>query len=445
MLRGSRVIVIGAGLSGLVAARELTRLGAEVTVFEARQRIGGRVWTLRDGAFPPLHAEAGGEFIDGNHEALIGLARSLRLPLRRVLRAGFGLALSIDGRVRLTRSQATVWRRLQRAFRPAIAAFEAADRDTTSGAATSMAGLSLATLLDRANADATVRALAEALRGYFLADPDALSALVVVEQAAESGSLGREKMFRIEGGNDRLSDALIRDARLSVRLGHAVAAVHQDAASVRLLVEDVRGRRTGIEADYAVCTVPLPVLLEWPFTPALPDAQRRAFQAVSYGPATKVFLRSERPWWRRARRPNAFGTNLPIGAVWESCEEVRGGSDLTLLAGGSASAQLRDLLATDGIAGVMRHLRWLGRPAQLPRLARVVTWESDPWSRGGYAVFGPGFDTIDEPLLRRPFGRVFFAGEHTSEHWQGFMNGAVESGLRVAADVEGRVRLERWR
>src|SRR6185503_2877532 len=161
-----------------------------------------------------------------------------------------------------------------------------------------------------------------------------------------------------------------------------------------------------------------------------------AFEALSYGPATKVFLRSDVPWWRRAGRPNAFGTNLPIGAVWESCEEVRGGSDLTLLAGGSASAQLRDLLATEGVAGVMRHLRWLGRPAPLPRLARVVSWESDPWARGGYAVFGPGFDPIDEPLLRRPFGRVFFTGEHTSEHWQGFMNGAVESGLRVAADVE---------
>jgi monoamine oxidase len=136
---------------------------------------------------------------------------------------------------------------------------------------------------------------------------------------------------------------------------------------------------------------------------------------------------------------------LPIGAVWESCEEVRGGSDLTLLAGGSASAQLRELLDSEGVAGVMRQLQWLGRPADIPRLARVVSWERDPWARGGYAVFGPDFDVIDAPLLRRPFGRVFFAGEHTSANWQGFMNGAVESGLRAAADIEGRVRLERWK
>lgn len=445
MLRGCRVMVVGAGLSGLVAARELTRRGAEVTVFEARQRIGGRVWTLRDGEFPPLHAEAGGEFIDGNHTALIDLTRSLGLTTRRILRAGFGLALSIDGRIRLTYSQATVWRRLRRALKPAIAAFEAANCDATSGAATAIARISLADLLARADADVTVCALAEALRGYFLADPDALSALVVVEQASEPGSPGREKMFRIEGGNDRLAEALVRDAKIPVRLGHAVSAVHQDARSVRLLVEDARGRRSGIEGDYAVCTVPLPVLLDWSFTPALPDAQRRAFEALSYGAATKVFLRSDRPWWRRAGRPNAFGTNLPIGAVWESCGEVRGGSNLTLLAGASASTQLRDLLDTAGVAGVMRHLRWLGRPPEVPRLARVVSWELDPWARGGYAVFGTAFDTIDAPLLRLPFGRVFFAGEHTSENWQGFMNGAVESGLRVAADVEGRVRVERWR
>ena len=93
-------MVVGAGLSGLVAGRELTRRGAEVTVFEARERIGGRVWTLRDGAFPPLHVEAGGEFVDGNHDAVLGLARTLRLPVRRVLRKGFGMN-SADRSVRL--------------------------------------------------------------------------------------------------------------------------------------------------------------------------------------------------------------------------------------------------------------------------------------------------------------------------------------------------------
>ena len=123
--------------------------------------------------------------------------------------------------------------------------------------------------------------------------------------------------------------------------------------------------------------------------------------------------------------------------MWESCEEVRGASDLTLLAGGSGSAQLRTMLESEGVAGALRHLRWLGTPAELPRLARVVAWESDPWARGGYAVFGPAVrSSSPAPLLRRPFGRIFFAGEHTSENWQGFMNGAVESGLRATADLE---------
>jgi monoamine oxidase len=438
-------MVVGAGLAGLVSARALTRRGADVTVFEARDRIGGRVWTLRDGAFPPLHAEAGGEFIDADHEAIISLARRLDVPLRRVLRAGFGLALSLDGRIRVSSSQATLWQQLQRALGPAITAFEASGCDRTSGVALDLARLTVTDLIDRARANASVRGLAEALRCYFLADPDRLSALVVVEQASESGSLGRQKMFRVEGGNDRLLDAIVRDARISIRLRHNVAAVHQDAERVRLLVEDGHGRRAGVEADYVVSTVPLPVLLEWSFTPAIPEPQRLAFERLSSGPATKVFLRSETPWWRRAGRPNAFGTNLPVGAVWESCEEVHGGSDLTLLAGGSASAQLRTLVEREGVPGIMGQLRWLGRPVRLPSLARVVDWEADPWARGGYAVFGPEFDLVDAPLLRRPFGRLFFAGEHTSENWQGFMNGAVESGLRVASDLEGRERVQRWR
>src|SRR4029453_1381387 len=105
---------------------------------------------------------AGGEFIEAEHEALISVTRTLRVPLRRVRRAGFGLALSNGRRVRVMRSQTIVWRQLQRDLAPAIAAFQAAGSDRTSAAAVEIARQSLAEILDRAQAGGNVRALAEA-------------------------------------------------------------------------------------------------------------------------------------------------------------------------------------------------------------------------------------------------------------------------------------------
>jgi monoamine oxidase len=113
---------------------------------------------------------------------------------------------------------------------------------------------------------------------------------------------------------------------------------------------------------------------------------------------------------------------------------------LTLLAGGRASGELRAIISAEGMHGVLHRLRWLGTPAPL-LAARTVTWEDDPWARGGYAYFDPSFDPKLRDWLSRPAGRVLFAGEHTSHRWQGYMNGAVESGRRVAAEVRALVKL----
>jgi monoamine oxidase len=437
------VIVAGAGLSGLVAARELTRRGADVELVEARGRMGGRVWTLRDGALAPFHAEAGGEFIDGEHDALRTIARDLDLSLVRVLRKGFGVALDYGGRVHVSPSQAVAWRSLQRLLVPATRALEIDDEESAAARA-AIARRSFAEVLETVGASARVRALAVALRGLFLAEPEHLSALVILDEAADNRAPGRQQMFRVEGGNDRLIDALAHRSRLTVRLRHVVRAVRQSERGVRVTIEDPHGRRATKSVDYLVATVPLPALLDWRFSPALPASQRHAFQSLSYGPATKILLRSARPWWRGKNRPHAYGSNLPVGALWDACEEMRGAAVLTLLAGGAASQAVRSLIDRDGIDGVLSYLRWLGAAREPTKLARVVTWERDPWSRGGYAVFGPRFDPASQPLLRQAFGRVLFAGEHTSDRWQGFMNGAVESGLRVASELEALERIERW-
>jgi monoamine oxidase len=431
-----RVVVAGAGLAGLAAADALAREGAYVQVIEPRIRLGGRVWTIRDAPLSPFHAEAGGDLIDAEHTAIRALARELGLPLTRVLRTGFGLAVERHGRVRVHKSQQSQWQQVRRVLAREVKALETVDADWQSSVAHNLAGQSLAATLTARHASPDACAMAVALRGFYLADPDRLSTLVAVEQLLAGSDPGAAPMFRVKGGNDRLATALARRSRAGILLNHIVRGVTAAPSGVRVALHDAAGMLQQIDADYIVVTAPVSVVREWHFDPPLRDTQRRAFEALSYGRATKALLRFDHPWWRRRDRPRGFGTTLPVGAVWDAAEGQRGGAILTLLAGGIASAQLQALLAQPGPRGAVDHLRWLGRWRGAPPAVWSVTWESDPWARGGYAVFGPAFDPGWRFELARAHGRVVFAGEHTSRDWQGYMNGAIESGQRAAREVQ---------
>jgi monoamine oxidase len=257
---------------------------------------------------------------------------------------------------------------------------------------------------------------------------------VAVEQTL-IGDPGAVRMSRVKGGNDRLLAALQKATGGRLELQHVIRAVGNEAGGVSVTIEGPDRRRAVARADYLVVAVPAPHLVEWTIEPALPDPQQQALRSLVYGAATKAVLRFTRRWWRRAGRPKAFSTNLPVGAVWESAEDQKKACLLTLMAGASASTALREILDRDGGAGATKRLRWLnGGPREQPQL-HWVSWERDPWARGGYAVFTTSFDPALRPWLARGTGRLVFAGEHTSRDHQGSMNGAVESGLRAAREV----------
>src|SRR6185436_6812493 len=159
-LSGVRVIVAGAGLAGLTAAYELGRRGAHVLVFEARDRLGGRLWTMRDHD-AETHVEAGGEFIDGEQTEIRALAASLRVGLVRVLRRGLGVALNVDGKRQISANQQRAWRSLIRPLRPAVAAFKAAGCDWNTPSASAIAGYSFAGALKTARASRQNVAMSE--------------------------------------------------------------------------------------------------------------------------------------------------------------------------------------------------------------------------------------------------------------------------------------------
>ena len=279
------------------------------------------------------------------------------------------------------------------------------------------------------------------LRGFFAADPDELSLLALVDQFASDEDPGAARLHRIAGGNDRLASALAKALGGRVRLDTELVAVSHRGQRVRASLK--HGRQTAqLQCDYVIFAVPAPLLRRVPIMPALPAQQHEAISKLRYGRTTRSLLQFSNRFWRAPGRLRAFGSPLPMGAVWDGNEEQRGRPGiLSLLAAGSASDATMETITKEGPAALVRSLEWLGsRRAEL-LAARYVQWEADPWARGGYAVFDPSFDPLQRSWLARPFGRLFFAGEHTSHAWQGYMNGAIESGRRAAAEVAATHRM----
>lgn len=437
MLEGVSVLVVGAGLAGLTAARDLVALGAAVTVVEARNRVGGRVSTIRAGFADGQHAEAGGDFIDENHDEMRRLVKSLRLDVVQILRHGWSYVRPDEaGTLRAAPiTPGAGWDRLASALAALGAPYRLAERRWDTPIAAAIARRSVRQWLDESQADADLRAVATGLRGFFLAEPDELSLLALVDQFASGDPPASPRTYRVLGGTDRVATALAAPLADRVNLSTELVALSQRGARVRATLRHKRQTQQ-FACDYVVCTLPTSILRRVPITPALPPQQHEAIAALKYGRATKTLLQFSSRFWRVPRKPSAYASALPFGAVWDANEEQRGKpAILSLLAGGAASDDTIAVLGREGAVGVAKQLEWLGSGRAQLLHAHHVSWEADPFARGGYAFFDPSFPPARRGLLAQPCGRLFFAGEHTSLRWQGYMNGAVESGRRAAAEI----------
>ncbi|HET6830711.1 MAG TPA: NAD(P)/FAD-dependent oxidoreductase [Solirubrobacterales bacterium] len=395
------VAVIGAGFAGLAAAERLAEAGWEVVVLEARDRVGGRVWSQEHGGGI---VERGGEFITGGYDETERVAARLGLALDgmginypdRELRPGPGPGAE--------------------ALRAGAEAAAAAGREAPPGtAATSV----LAAAVD----DPDVRDVLATRLQSALAHPfEALDARFVVHlpylvAAAETR--------RIRGGNQSLAAALAARLPAPVRTGATVAEVRSHDEGVRLV-----GAGVDLEVDACVVAIPLTLLPELRFDPPLPDRQRDAIAAIPTSHAAKLAVPL-----RTARAPRALMAARDRFWAWTSACDGSGGRIANAWAG--AEPVLERLEVAAGPA------RWLAALADLwpelepdPGGALLTDWRSDPWARGAYSVLPDVTDERGDAARAAAAPSVVFAGEHTAEpEWTGTMEGALRSGSRAAGEL----------
>ena len=199
---------------------------------------------------------------------------------------------------------------------------------------------------------AKVRASVRAFRGFFLADPEDLSVLPLVEQFADRRNT-RTRSHLPDYGRQRSARHGHGQAAAAARCCCApLSAVPGSANAVcTVTVEDGSGRRSEIEGAFLVCALPASTARDVVFEPRAAGTAARRDLHLRYGAATRLLLQFDRRFWKQRGRPIAFGTDLPIGAIWDGNEQQRGPAILSFLAGGRASSELQQILRTKGRPG----------------------------------------------------------------------------------------------
>lgn len=417
-----RVLVLGAGVAGLTAAWRLLQAGIEVEVLEARDRVGGRLWTSF--AYGPFPVELGAEFIHGDRVITWQFLQRYGLHAlddpsqdRRYVGINSRVLPSAD----LSRSVG------EGIFTPLAQAAEAWD-------ATGQPDTDLASALRWWATQQGIQVTPELWELWqtlaaigWSADLEDIGVSGEIEATYEGDGL---RNWRIAEGEQALAERMARELGESVRLGCIVERVEWDADGVRVLASD--GEHRG---RWAVIALPLGVLQSGTveFSPGLPQEFCEAIERLDPGRSLKIIVElAHDPWGPEI---GCLFVTCPHG-IWErpglgfaASEPVfsllTGGSDARYLGTLPPDAAIREAVqALGAVLGVD-----LGGAV---RRGAVIDWTNDPWCRGGYSVVPPGGAGLRARFRSVLGGRLVFAGEFTSVERPSTVHGAIESGLRAA-------------
>ena len=448
---GRSAIVVGAGLAGLTTALDLVERGWDVTVLEARNRVGGRVHTVRGEAFTGgLHAEAGGESIDTDHTAMLKMLARFDLqtearPANKIL-DGLTTFQGFRGQTKqfVGLHDAKVGEDYERYYEALDELAVDVDplHPEDHPKAHEWDQTSLAEWVDTLDLVPEARFLVDAdNRGEFNAEPTDISLLFVAQQWAVGTDIadsGVEAM-RVHGGNDRLPEAMADELGDIVVLEAPVTKVVHGESGVTVTAGGEQH-----EADWLVLACPFVPLRRVAFSPALPDEVAGAIGGLDLGPAAKVIVQYRERFWADDDAGELSGftvSDQPFGIAWsptDSYGDPDGPGLLTAFIAGDAAEAAAAQSDADRIAAVRQQFAevYPDSVAQDAKHQATAAWANERYTGGGYAVPHPGQMAAFWPVIRSGTGRIRFAGEHT-EPLAGYMESAIRSGHRIAEELDG--------
>ena len=474
---GKRVVILGAGIAGMTAAYRLSKAGYRCRLLEARARSGGRVWTVRGGdnivetdstqhvgweAHRDIYFNAGAARISSHHLGVLGYCREFGVPLELFVNDNRAALVQIDSQFD---GKPQVARRIHADMRGAIAALAA------KGAADDVGLQNMLRIFGDLKADLSY---AGSSRSGFASDDDTPGAgtqsgqlqkplpMDEIAEGPESRALAfamcfaeswhqSPTMLQPVGGMDAIPRAFARALGRMIQLNEEVVEIGRVGERARVVSLDRRtGRRSAIDADFVICTIPLPVLKSIQADFAQPVKEAIDIGAGVYVPAVKVAFEASRRWWETDQ--NLYGgiswTGRDITQIWYPSHGFHGRKGVLI------GAYIWDFVATRRFAAMTPAERGAAAINDGERLhpgyeklvgpAASVAWSKIPYSMGGWAEWYsfPGTRKAAYPVLLAGDGPFYFAGEHMS-YVSGWQEGAVQSAHYAVSRIAERVSASR--
>ena len=438
------VIVVGAGMSGLAAARALIRQGKKVAILEARDRVGGRV---KSGKLAGHTIDLGGMWVGPSQTRLLDLLREYHIDIMPQYLKGKGI-FEMSGKRTTPEGEAFGF------DPPAQAEFDRVmaqidkmvamvppEAPWTAPHAEEWDDITLEEWL-RTNVhnDDVYRFMGAETRVTLTVEPWQVSFLYFLFYVRSGNSFMElesydkgAQMYIVPESMHQVAAAIGKELDGSLMLGTPVSAISQDAKGITVVSE-----KGSWQADYAVVALPLPLSSRINYQPPLPPDREALSEQMPMGSVIKYWVAYEKPFWREHGMNGLVFTDAPPSSAMSDATPPSGSPGFLV-----------------GFIDGRRALKWSGRPMEErkkmvvdlivnyfgPEGAKPIDyidqdWPADPWSRGCYGPsMGPGVLTTLGPALRTRFGRIHWAGTETSPIWTGYIEGAIRSGERAAGDV----------
>ncbi|MEO5951340.1 MAG: FAD-dependent oxidoreductase [Chloroflexia bacterium] len=446
---GNKVIVVGGGMAGLVAAYELRRAGHEVTLLEAQTRLGGRILTIRTPFTHGLYAEAGAMRVPGRHKLTMSYIERFKLPVKVFPGYNPNSYLYLRGK------------------RYRMGEVLGGPHEANPALASDPDGLSVMQLWEKLMVEMAVQVekdpslwerIGEVHDRYsyweYLKslgwDDVAIEALGLITTDESSMRSSAAEILRLSmtvrdtekvsilGGMDLLPNAFLPDLEDVIRFGAEMVALEQSESGVTIHYRTPGGREQ-ISGDYAVLALPFPALRYVNVLTPFSNGKQKAIRQLHYMPWVKILLQYKRRFWEDD--VGIFGgdsvTDLPARNLFYPTQgkETGRGVILASFTGADDAVMWGALSPQEKIVRAAEDVEKI-HPGSLRELEGGASkdWQNDRFAGGVCAWFDPGQEGALFKDMIAPEGRVFFAGEHNS-HNHGWIEGAVETGLRAARDI----------
>ena len=444
-----KVIVIGAGMAGLTAAYELLRAGHDPIILEGQQRVGGRVYTLREPFSDGLYTEAGAMRIPRAHGLTMGYIEHFGLPVSPFTMGNPDGYYYLHGqRCRIREAVAdparlafdcheherglTHGRLWEKALEPLLARLRAQGDAAWDEIVAEYDQYSTREFLEKSGwSDGAIEMFG------LLADQEALMNASFLELFREEAGSYYTDMVAIDGGLDRLPRAFLPALQGRIHFGAKMVALTQTAGTVTVHYQTLAGRRS-ITGDYALVTIPFP-LLRHVEARGFSRGKERAIRQLHYDASAKIFFQCRRRFWETD--DGIFGggsvTDLPIRVIYypDHGRETGRGVVLASYTWSEDAQRWGSLSPADRLAQALEDLAEI-HPQVLEEfeVGASKMWHDDEFAGGAFALFDPGQQTLLYRDIIAPEGHVRFAGEHASL-CHAWIQGAIESGLREAQAI----------